>query len=255
MERYTLVMNENTKTITAGQVRTLGGKIFNAIPLDMPEGVAQGWIENPEGLNRVLRNALMPPAEVSSQEDLGRQIGEWKQFYAEHFGLEDTEVLMRDSQIPAMKAGFGQLIIVQKGLTLNQVYAACESKFKCWRYSDDLDKSVTKNDRTPTKDYAIWIRNGRIEADEELKNLSADDLAKKEIAGITLLERLLYELFYFWKTKKHLDIDNVTLCSGSRGSGGDVPSVDWDPDDRGVDVYWFYPSYSDSDLRARAVVS
>ena len=249
-------MNENTNTINAGQVKTMGGKMMNAIPLDMPENVAQGWIENPEGLNRVLRNALMPPAEVRSEEDLGHQIGEWKQFYAEYFGLEDTETLMRDSQVPATKAGFGQLIVVQEGLTLNQVYTVCESKFKCWRYSDDLDAYVTKNDRMPTKDYAVWIRDGRIEADEELKSLSANDLAKKKIAGITLLERLLYELFYFWKTKKHLDIDNnITLCSGSRRSDGSVPHVGWHAGSRRVYVRWGRPSYSYSGLRARAVVS
>ena len=253
-------MNENTTTVTTttinvGQVRTLGANILKAIPLDMPEGVAQGWIEDPEGLNRVLRSALMPPAEVRSADDLGHQIGEWKQFYAEHFGLEDTETLMRDSQVPPMKAGFGQLIVVQQGLTLNQVYAVCESKFKCWRYSDDLDASVTKNDRMPTKDYAIWIQNGRIEVDEELKNLSANDLTKKNIAGITLLERLLYELFYFWKTKKHLDIKNVTLCSGSRLSDGNVPRVDWHAGGREVYVFWYRPSDSVAGIRARAVVS
>jgi hypothetical protein len=253
-------MNENTTTVTTttinvGQVRTLGANILKAIPLDMPEDVAQGWIENPEGLNRVFRSALMPPAEVRSADDLGHQIGEWKQFYAEYFGLEDTETLMRDSQVPATKDGFGQIIVVQQGLTLNQVYTVCESKFNCWRYSHDLDASVTQNDRTPTKDYAIWIRNGRFEADEELKNISANNLSKKKIAGITLLERLLYELFYFWKTKKHLDIKNVTLCNGSRGSSGRVPRVYWDADDREVRVDWSYSSDSDASLRARAVVS
>ena len=253
-------MNENTTTVTTttinvGQVRTLGANILKAIPLDMPEDVAQGWIENPEGLNRVFRSALMPPAEVRSADDLGHQIGEWKQFYAEYFGLEDTETLMRDSQVPATKDGFGQIIVVQQGLTLNQVYTVCESKFNCWRYSHDLDASVTQNDRTPTKDYAIWIRNGRFEADEELKNISADTLTDEKVKGITLLERLFLELGYFLATGNHLDVENVTLCNGSRFSDGGVPRVDWNADGRGVNVYWYGPSVSDARIRARAVVS
>jgi hypothetical protein len=41
-------------------------------------------------------------------------------------------------------------------------------------------------------------------------------LAARNIRGHYLLERLLYELKYFAETGKHLDIDNLTLCSGSR---------------------------------------
>lgn len=201
-----------------------------------------------------MNTATQPKTETTQPEDVSVQLGQWKQFYAEHFGLEDTETLMRDSQVPTAKAGFGQLIVVQEGLTLNQVYRVCESKFKCWRYTEDLDASVTENDRTPTRDYAVWIRGG-VEADQELANLSAEDLSKRKISGMTLLERLLYELFYFWKTKKHLDLENVTLCNGSRHSDGHVPRVDWGSDDRGVYVDWDDPSFSGSDLRARAVVS
>lgn len=199
---------------------------------------------------------LTQPAEQPmTPKDVDEQTGEWKQFYAEYFGLEDTEMLMLDAKIPDQKASFGQLIVVRRGLTLNQVFSVCQRKFQCWRYTEDLDVTITQNDRTPTTDYAIWIRDGRVEADEELKNLSANQLAEKQISGITLLERLLWELFYFWKTKKHLDIKNVTLCSGSRDSGGTVPSVYWGSGSRRMYVSWCSPSRSDSDLRARAVVS
>jgi hypothetical protein len=42
--------------------------------------------------------------------------------------------------------------------------------------------------------------------------------------GITLLERIIFEIDYFTKTKKHLE--GTTLCSGSRRLNGfDVPIV------------------------------
>lgn len=91
------------------------------------------------------------------------------------------------------------------------------------------------------------------EADENLKNLSANDLTRKGIVGITLRERLFCELDYFKRTKRHLDIKNITLCSGSRHPYGRVPSVYWDGDEVSVD--WCHPAHQDDNLRSRAVVS
>ena len=47
---------------------------------------------------------------------------------------------------------------------------------------------------------------------------------------------------------------NVTLCSGSRGSDGDVPEVDWHDAD-GLVVHWCYPGVAGDYLRSREVVS
>ena len=120
-----------------------------------------------------------------------------------------------------------------------------------------MDAVVQTNDRTAEeKSYAIWVRE-RVEADEELANLSADDLvakkAKMKFADITPLERMLYELKFFMETGKHLDIQNVTLCSGSRDSGGHVPRAYW----RGsrFEVDWDYLDSRDSSLRSREVVT
>jgi len=101
--------------------------------------------------------------------------------------------------------------------------------------------------------YVIRFRqNG--EADTELADKAADDLMKERVAGITLPERLLLELGYFLATNRHLDVENGTLCSGSRDSDGDVPSVDWSPDCREVCVGWYGPYDRYDSLCARAVV-
>lgn len=148
---------------------------------------------------------------------------QWEALYQEEFGETHD---FSGVKIPEKKEGFNRLIVIAKGMTLNRVYDACAKKFPCWRYTDNLDKAVPTNDRTPTEHYAIWVRDQQ-EADEELKNLSADDLAEQKITGVTLLERMLLELKYFRETGKHLDIKNVTLCSGSRDADGDVPYANW----------------------------
>ena len=95
----------------------------------------------------------------------------------------------------------------------------------------------------------------RVEADKELKNRSANDLGGMKIPGITFTERAIYELKYHDETGKDLDIQNITLCSGSRGSVGRVPGVYWFSYCSGMNVNCYGPSRARDCLRAREVVS
>ena len=149
------------------------------------------------------------------------------------------------------------VVPVFKGVTPNKVVQALrDQNVNVYLYTDDLDKGVPTNDRDPAKDGDYRVKFLKtVEADPELKDKSADDLKKEGVKGITLLERLLLELGYFLATGNHLDIENVTLCSGSRHSVGYVPYVNWHTDDRKVYVYWRNASDSSVSLRARAVVS
>lgn len=146
---------------------------------------------------------------------------------------------------------------VLKGVTSNKVIATLRKLgVEVWLYTDDLDVGVPTNDRDPARDGNYQVKFLKtIEADPELKSKSANVLAKEDVKGITLLERLLLELGYFLATGNHLDIENVTLCSGSRYSVGSVPYVGWDTGNRRLGVGWDRASSSDPDLRARAVVS
>ncbi len=141
-------------------------------------------------------------------------------------------------------------------MTPQKLFDKCKELFPCWKWTDkSLDEVIDFSFQARTaKDgaYAIWVRD-RVEADEELKNFSASDLKRQSIAGITLEERLVYELKYFKETGKHLDIKNITLCSGSRVSGGDVSSVDWSGAELCVD--WCIPVIADDILRSRQAVS
>lgn len=108
----------------------------------------------------------------------------------------------------------------------------------------ELDEQFPK---VKTNRKFTWVQ----EADEELKNLSAEDLKKTGIQCITLRERLIMEKMWFDKMGTHLDIDNWTLCAGSRYADGDVPFVRWYGDE--LYVYGDGPRDAYGGLRARAV--
>ena len=178
------------------------------------------------------------------------EITDWQQFYHDLFGLE---IDLLGLSVPAKKKGFDRLVIVAQGMTLQRLYDNCVKLCPCWKWTDDdLDKIVQSERTAKDGTYAVWFRDV-VEADEELKNLSANDLKEKGIPGITLEERLLMELKYFKETGNHLDIKSWTLCSGSRCSGGGVPYVGWDSGRLGVD--WCRPGHAGGHLRSRRAVS
>lgn len=163
------------------------------------------------------------------------------------------------------KANEGQLsphpglwtIPVLKGVTPNKIMEAFRKlEVATYQYADDMDKEVTKNDRDPNRNgsYTVSFKK-TVEADPDQKNKSADMLAGEGVKGITLLERLLLELGYFLATNKHLDVENITLCLGSRYSDGRVPAVNWYTDSRRLYVYWDGTDDRCDNLRARAAVS
>lgn len=180
------------------------------------------------------------------------QLQSWYSFYQKYFGLELD--IASAFKIPERKPGFDQLIVVSKGITLNQIIEVCRKEFQVWVYTKDLNSNVTENDRTNIESYAIWVRD-RVEADEENKNLSANDCKAKNIQGETLMEALLHHLKYFSETDKHLDVKNITLCSGSRDRDRGVLGVDWGPGHRELCVAQYNPANRDGNLRVRSVVS
>jgi hypothetical protein len=187
--------------------------------------------------------------------DVLNDISVWQFFYKAFFGMD---VDFSNVRIPERRLGFDRLLIIAKGLTPNQVYKACKRNFPCFKYTEDLDVTIKHNDRVPTDHYAIWVRD-RQEADEELKNLSANQIRERRINTETLTERFIHGFKYWSETKKHLDERNITLCAGSRSQHGNVLSVEWFRGKLFVD--WYNPvdlcnsDRSDRNLRSREVVS
>ncbi len=244
---------ENSQSVTIGQIQKFTGMVFENLPLNLlTKDTIQALIENPPEIKRVLNAFIPQPLDSNKCEDL---VADWQKFYQDYL---DLTVDLSAVKIPGYQKDFDRVIIIPQGLTLEGVIGAIVRKMKLCTWKNDnrlLNKDVPTNDRDAKNGaYAIRIRE-RAEADEEMKNKSADYLAKKQIAGITLIERLVYELKYFSETKSHLDIQNWTLCSGSRRSDGDVPRIGWYSGSGSLGVGHYNPDGFDDGLRARVVVS
>lgn len=234
-----------------------GGNLAEAIVL-LARPVYESKLDAIADVLATVREQSEPEQAASAIRAWRRTILEpWAVFYERRFPGAFAATGGRDGfyalEIPPVREGFTRLIVVLKGLTMNAVYAACEKQFPCWRYADDLDADIPVNSRMPVSSYAIWVRD-RVEADEEFADLSANDLAPTGHKGTVLLERMLYELKFFDETGgSHLDLKNLTLCTGSRDADGDVPRAHWRGGEFRVD--WATPRYRDPSLRSREVVS
>ncbi|MEK7537095.1 MAG: hypothetical protein AAB584_01480 [Patescibacteria group bacterium] len=200
------------------------------------------------------------PKAAPTIQTIEELLDDWVNFYRNVFA-EDLD--LTSLRVPDRHEGFDRLIIVAKGMSPERVFQKMQEFFTCWKYTGnrsldevvfDADGVEKKRRRSDRETHAVWVRN-RIEADQELKNQSANQLKECGIPGITLEARELYELKYFRETGKHLDISNWTLCAGSRRVGGHVPGMGWDGGDRRVEVYWFNPSHAFAYLRSREAVS
>ncbi|MEK9170785.1 MAG: hypothetical protein AAB789_00510 [Patescibacteria group bacterium] len=180
-------------------------------------------------------------------------VADWQNFYRD-FGIK-TDFL--NLQIPKKQEGFDRLIIMAQGILPQWYYDQCKKRFLCWKWTEkNLDKIIDFSFQARSakySPYAIWVRE-RVEADEELKELSAIDLKDQGIHGILIEERFAYELKFFDETGGHLDIQNGTLCSGSRVDDGGVPSVGWTSYCREMSVNWRSGRDSFGILRSRQII-
>ncbi len=177
-------------------------------------------------------------------------ITNWEIFYLDIFGIKtDFSPLI----IPDKREGFDRLLIIDKQMNTDLIYEKCEEMFPCNKWNDDNLNHIVKSDRLAKNgSYAVWIRD-RIEADEELKNMFAYGLKDHNVPGITLEERLIYELKYFNETGSHLDLKNITLSTGSRYTNGSVPTVSWLGNK--LWIYWYFPDVCCcGPMRSREVV-
>lgn len=190
---------------------------------------------------------------IGAIQKLPEQLIWWQDFYRE----EGIVIDFATFQIPEKPKGDWWPILVASGLNYNQVIRMLRKKFPVWLWSEDLDKIIDfskEQRRAIDKPYVIWVK-ANVKADPKLANKSANDLVGQKLA--TLMERLLLEVFYFCVVNpgQHLDIENWTLCSGSRYADGYVPRVDFDLRAGKVSVGWTHPGDADGRLRVRSVVS
>ena len=190
-------------------------------------------------------------ASVNTDTPADGWAAEWSRFYQQVFGITVDLSSVRVADDPG---GFGWVVFVAKELTYNRVYAMCRGLFASSSfYGDDLDSVINKEERTADKGpYAVRFRN-RVESDEENINTSANTLAERQTQNITLLEAMLMELWYFWRTGgSHLNFVRWVLCAGSRYLDGNIPCVARDDDE--FHVSSCCPSNASDSLSSRSAV-
>ncbi|MEI7810494.1 MAG: hypothetical protein WCI41_02975 [bacterium] len=202
------------------------------------------WLSHKDELKKKLRELFSITDEFSSIRE------EWQNFYQIHFGwdVDFSQVL-----ISPRPEGNWRLLFIPKGMTMDFAFKVCEKLFKSLKYSDDLDKQVSRNIRNTETSYAVWVRD-EAEPDTEFLGKSTKKADPEMKIGITLLERIIFEIKYFSETRKHLDIKGLTFCSGSRGVGGIVPGACL-YDDGEFRVYWLIVGNSNSSYGVRVAVS
>jgi hypothetical protein len=175
----------------------------------------------------------------------------WLDFYRDLFEIKADFSNLR---IPAHQENFDRLIIVAQGMRPDILYHKCRELFLGWKSTNkELDEVIQSERSSQAGPYAVWFRDS-IEADEDLKNLSVEDLKIKSIPGITLEERLLYELKYYTETNGHLDPETFTLCSGSRYNDGFIPTVRYRVTCVGLGIHWHEKQNRFAGMRARRAV-
>ncbi len=237
-------VQQGVRMVTPGQMKDIISAVVQAIPTNLSFEEAERLIGKKKKLGVEIKKIFIS----APTTPYAALIADWEQFYRD-LGINCD---LSGVAIPNDPGGFGRVIIMIKGVTPQGAYDLCAKNFPCWKWTDEnLDRIVRSNRTAKKGPYAIRLRD-RVEADEELKNLSANDLKRQGVAGITLEEREIYELKFFKETGKHLDVMNWTLCAGSRGDDGDVPNVDW----RGgqMSVRWCGPGVPRDGLRSRAAV-
>jgi hypothetical protein len=235
---------KNSEKPSFGQLGSLAGFIIEFLASILNFSQVAYWLNHKNELKKKLREVFAITDELSSIRE------EWQKFYKTHFNwdVDFSQVI-----IPEMPTdGKWRLLFIPKGMTLNLAFSICSKLFKTWKYTDDLDKAVSKNIRNTDSHYAIWVRD-EVEPDKEFLGRSTKQADPDIKIGITLLERIIFEIKYFTETGKHLDIKGVTFCSGSRSSDGCVPDAHWGSD-------WFAVGWSSlgscySDYGVRSAVS
>ncbi len=195
----------------------------------------------------VVPSAIVPPPtpaiKPAEQENLPfvpiGVLNIWQKYYQQ---VHNLSVNMKQIRFPNKQRpnnlNWNVMVAEELGaVPLDTLLAACRRQFQnVWAYTAKnvkLHSIITVNDRDPRTigSYAIFCHANH-PADVVNADLSADEIRKRGMATMTLLERMILESFIFWSRTKHLDeitagVQTATLCSGSRDWQGNVPCCEY----------------------------
>ncbi len=225
------------------QLGSLAGFIVDFLATILNFSQVEYWLGHKTELKKKLREIFSIIDEFSEIRE------EWQKFYKTHF---NWDVGFGQVIIPLKPEGKWRLLFIPKGMNLNLSFSICEKLFKSWRYTEDLNQAVTKNIRNTDSHYAVWVRD-EVEPDQEFLGKSTRQADPDMKIGITLLERIIFEIKYFTENGNHLDVTGLTYWSGSRYAYGDVPIACLDNNGK-FSVDWSYLDNCDSKYGIRSAV-
>ena len=150
-------------------------------------------------------------------------IKEWEDFYLKYF---DVSIDLKSIEIPEPPRQEKRLLIIVPAISVDRVIKAQRKHFKV-KMEVSGPPAKLKNVHAHHGPYAIWVAESR-ETFLKLRNKSADWATENNFEGVTLQERLLHDFKYWDESSHHLDIECMTLCSGSRFANGLVPFVSYE---------------------------
>lgn len=166
----------------------------------------------------------------------------WEKFYQEIFGFV---INFSNVSIPDHPDDYKWQICMPSRSVLGDEMALSGGKHQYkinYRYTDDKNMNLVINHQFDwsrdswDKPYIIFVRPN-IEADKDMKGISAWEIRKQCINTITFRERIILQRFLLWKANLILDKNTVTLCADSRYIFESVPTLNWQDDGVVVDYY------------------
>jgi len=154
--------------------------------------------------------------------DYSKLLAEYEKYY---WKIHFLKVDFSGISIPvADNVQFSWFVCRPEKFFAERAFSGGKKLYPKWKWTDKpLDGVLDLSFGRDGKQEPYIVRfHPNWEADENLANFSAIQIAEKRINTACLTERLILGDFLYWKFKKHLDINNWTLCSGSRVLDGRV---------------------------------
>jgi hypothetical protein len=228
------------------QLATLAGLIMEILAKILNFKQAKYWLGHKEEFKKNVFKIFFVDEYADVRE-------EWKKFYKTYF---DWNVDFSTVIIPIMPTnGRWRLLFIPRGMRDELAFEICKKFFsECFNYWNSNGLKITKNIRnTNNKHYGIWVRYS-VEPDIEFLGQPAC-ISDPDMLGITLLERIVFEIKYFTETRgEHLDVKGTTFCSGSQDKDGNNPQVRYTKDKK-FEIHCRVAGGIGMDMGIRKVVS
>ncbi len=212
--------------MTPGQIGDIIATFIGCIPPDMTCEDAQALIGAKGKFNKEIRRVFTPF--ISRTRSAIHWAEEMERFYEEVFGIKcDFSVV----QTPISKDDFIWLLFVDERVSTQDAFEKCKGLIGLCEGGNQppnyVDMVDDRNQGNGT--YAVWLRETSVPDEIHRIIRSARGFRDVGVKGVTLRERLILALWYFWRTGGHLDppgTRDITLCTGSTVGKDMVPAID-----------------------------